>query len=719
MEKIESRDMEVHGSEGADTSRLRPVVDIFSRLSVACKSRSLYSADHPAARDAVALLHAVMEDSLAELPRLSVQVVKDSLVFEGQEVGGGSQSLRRLASRIRFLNIQEISVTAGATLEEAAALVELLSSEPEEVDAAGGPEAFLMAKGAANIAVLESASTRAEEEEASQEAGVLEAPETEEREEAPPSLPGEVEDLLELLLYPEELGRKLMGLGGEDGSPLSGAALADAIHAFLESALAMVSKDFPQLEATCYRSVAESILFLRTEVRNLLLARNMLPRLGTGRMSSAVLVQFSPQEMADMLSHFFPTVPELTPKAGAILRSVGYRESEVGLALRLLRDRLVDLGQVPPELLPPLPGEKGDGREASRERLPDLDEMQSILEEYTEEELEEIRAISRFDPSMDMPVETAPMLVDLLRRGGNLLNPGKAVELLQQDFWSLAMSGRLDLAAMVLQGVGEVLSHADPALDPYRSDLRRMIEEAAAEKVMQRVIQIACENRGDPRSLEGLRDYMAVLGEKGISAMVEALGAEEDMSVRKFIIDTLTALCRDRVALLGAHVNDPRWFLVRNLVTIMARLHNQETLPFLRVTFDHPNPKVRYETIRALGLTGGREACDLLMRGLGDADEKVRVLCIRWLGRLQEIRAVSPLVRMLEDRDPGAESPAIKKEIVISLGEIEAPEAFEVLRKYRSKQKLLNRAEWLEVNAAAAEAMERLAAKFPHLGRMA
>lgn len=718
MEQVENRDTDTQLSEGADASRLRPVLDIFSRLSVACKSRSLYSADHPAARDAVSLLHAVMEDSLAEMARINVQVVKDSLVFEGQVVGSGSESLRRLASRIRFLNIQEISITAGASLDEAAALVELLASELEEVEEAGGPETFLMARGAVNISVTESASARSVEE-AMEEQGLLPTLETEEREEAPAVLPEEVEDLLELLLYPEELGRKLMALSAEDGSPLAGAGLCDAIFSFLESALAMVSRDFPQLEATCYRSVAESILFLRTEVRNLLLVRNMLPRLGAGSMSSAVLGQFSPQEMTDMLSHFFPTIPELTPKAGAILKAVGFRESEAGLALRLLRDRLVDLGQVPPELLPPLPRQGKEREETSRERLPDLDEMQSILGEYREEELEEIKAISLFDPAAEMPAETAPMLVDLLRRGGNLLNPGKVVELMQQVFWSLAMSGRLDLAAMVLQGASEILSRADPALDPYRSDLRRMIEEAAAEKVMQHVIQFACENRGDPRSLEGLKDYMAVLGERGISAMVEALGAEEDMSVRKFIIDTLTALCRDRVALLGAHINDPRWFLVRNLVTIMARLHSQETLPFLRLTMEHPNPKVRYESIRALGLTGGREASELLMRGLSDADEKARVLCIRWLGRLQEVRAVGPLVRMLEDREPGAESPAIKKEIIISLGEIEAPEAFEVLKKYRYKQKLLSRAEWLEVNQAAAEAMERLKAKFPHLGRMA
>jgi HEAT repeat protein len=262
-----------------------------------------------------------------------------------------------------------------------------------------------------------------------------------------------------------------------------------------------------------------------------------------------------------------------------------------------------------------------------------------------------------------------------------------------------------------------VLRNAGPAIDPFRSDLARMIEEAASEEIIRRTIRVACSRRGDPRAAEGLRSYIGELGEKGISAMVEALGSEDDMSARKRIVDTLAALCRECIPLLGAYVEDPRWYLVRNIVTIMARIRSPETIPYLRRTFDHPNPKVKAETIRALGLTGGYGACEVLMRGLRDDDERTRILCIRWLGRLEEARAAGQLLKMLEDKEPGAESLRAKKEIVKSLGGMKAPESYEVLRKYQSKQKRLNRAEWQEINQAASEALSRLTAKFPHLER--
>jgi HEAT repeat protein len=156
---------------------------------------------------------------------------------------------------------------------------------------------------------------------------------------------------------------------------------------------------------------------------------------------------------------------------------------------------------------------------------------------------------------------------------------------------------------------------------------------------------------------------------------------------------------------------------VRNIVSIMARFHDPETISYLRRTFFHDNPKVKSETIRALGMTGGYGASELLMQGLQDPDEKTRVLCIRWLGRLEEVRAANRLIKMLEEKEPGGESLSIKKEIILSLGEIKAPESYEVLRKYQSKQKRFNRAEWQELNQAASQSLQRLSEKFPHLER--
>jgi len=709
------------GISGDDEVRLRSVVDIFSRLSIACKSRMLYPAEHPTAIDTVVLLHAVMEDSLRTMPSIAVKVGKDSLVYEKWVVGRRMESLRTLASRIRSLNIQEIFIDAGASFQEAEAFVELLVSDPEELEKAGGAETFLLAKGVHSIVIVESAAQRADEEEdveadlVGQELAA--APEDIERPET--ASPEEVKDLLELLLNPEELGRTLMALTGKDGKPLGKKELAGAAFFFLKDANTIVRGEYPERQEECWRSMAESLLFLNADVRNLLLLGYLFPQLREEPVCSEILKQFNAQEMADLLSIFLPVTPELTPKTGSLLKAIGFRDGEIRNTLRLLRAKLVDLGQIPASLLEPLEKglERGRPKSPSSTKLPTFEEIMSYLGEYRPEELDEIRLISVYDPSADMLADTTPMLLGLLKEGGDLDNPGKVVELLQQNFWGLAMSAQLDLAASVLEGTREILQNGDPNIDPFRSELKRMLEEAASERAMKSTIAAACSRRGNPQAVEALKRYMAALGEKGLAAMVEALGAEEDMSVRKYIIDVLTAMCRDRVYLLGAYVDDPRWYLVRNIVSIMARFHDPETIPYLRRTFIHANPKVRAETIRALGLTGGYGASDLLIQGLQDPDERMRILCIRWLGRLEEIRAVNHLIKMLEDKEPGGESLNVKKEILLSLGEIKAPESYEVLRKYKIKQKRFSRAEWQELNEAAAQSLQRLADKFPHLER--
>jgi len=717
---------EIEQREGADLSgddevRLRSVVDIFSRLSIACKSRMLYPAEHPTAIDTVVLLHAVMEDSLRTIPSIAVKVGKDSLVYERWVVGRRMESLRTLATRIRSLNIQEIFIDAGASFQEAEALVELLVSDPEELEKAGGAETFLLAKGVHSIVVVESSAQRTDEEEdeetdlVGQELAA--APEEIERPDA--ASPEEVRDLLELLLNPEELGRALMALTGKDGRPLGKKELAGAAFFFLKDANTIVRREYPERQEECWRSMAESLLFLNTDVRNLLLLGYLFPQLREEPVCSEILNQFNAQEMADLLSIFLPVTPELTPKTGSLLKAIGFRDGEIRNTLRMLRAKLVDLGQIPTSLLVSLEKgmERGSSKSQPSTKLPTFEEIVSCLGEYRPEELDEIRLISIYDPSVDMLADTTPMLLDLLKQGGNLDNPGKVVELLQQNFWGLTMSAQLGLAASVLEGTREILQNGDPAIDPFRSDLKRMLEEAASERTMKSTIMAACSRRGNPQAVEALKRYMGELGEKGLAAMVEALGAEEDMSVRKYIIDVLIAMCRDRIYLLGAYVDDPRWYLVRNIVSIMARFHDPVTIPYLRRTFFHPNPKVRSETIRALGLTGSYGASDLLMQGLQDPDERMRILCIRWLGRLEEVRAVNHLIKMLEDKEPGAESMSVKKEILLSLGEIRAPESYEVLRKYQSKQKRFNRAEWQELNQAASQSLERLADKFPHLER--
>ena len=147
-----------------DKNRLNMIVDVFTRLSIACKSRSLYPADHPTAREAVYVAYSVMDNSLLNNPSIKVRVAKDSMLYESWPIGKKRESLRQLASRIRSLNIQEIVFTAGLTQREVETMVELLVNDPEELEIKGGAKKFLLDKGVYNISVIESTAHRADGE---------------------------------------------------------------------------------------------------------------------------------------------------------------------------------------------------------------------------------------------------------------------------------------------------------------------------------------------------------------------------------------------------------------------------------------------------------------------------------------------------------------------------------------------------------------------------
>lgn len=726
MENIEEQEVERETGEepggedpgGEEMFHLKAVVDAFVRLAIACKSRSLYPADHPAAKDSATLLHAVLSDSLATVPEIRVRVGKDSLMYHEWSMDRKKESLRQLASRIRALNIQELTFRPGTTSKEVEALVELLATDPEEVDYEGGAETVLFVKGARNISIMESMAQRTDEEiedgdlaALSREEGEEEQPEIE-----PEELPEKVRDLLEMIRDPEKLAGLLLRLAEQEEATLAMEEHLDAIYQFLKNLSVLIERNYSSQRDVYYRSMAESLLYLETGLRNMLLIRQILPKIAEEPLSVDILSQFTPQEIVDLLGYFYSLAPELVPKTRNLLKVIGFQDKELETAIKAMRNKLLDLGEVDPSLIDQLdPDVKEKGAKGEERMLPTLKDISDFFGEYRQEEIEEIRRISDFDLAEEGLSATTPMLLDLLERGSDLDNLGKALELMIQHFWDHIEAGQIGYAAAILDRTQSLLASQDPGLEPFREQLVRMMQEGTGNKTVHRIILQSYELRDYPQAIGDFERYMSALGDNGVKAMVEVLGDEEEMSIRKYICDSLEELGQNRIRLLGSYIQDERWYLVRNIVSIIGRFHTSETIHYLSVTLSHPNSRVRAETIRALGMDGSYEARGLLLKGLESQDDETRILCIRWLGRLKESRAIGVMSKMLEGKLAGAEDMQMKKEIVLSLGCMDSPDVYHILRKYSHHRKLLNRAEWEEINIAARKALDDLLCRYPHL----
>jgi HEAT repeat protein len=108
-----------------------------------------------------------------------------------------------------------------------------------------------------------------------------------------------------------------------------------------------------------------------------------------------------------------------------------------------------------------------------------------------------------------------------------------------------------------------------------------------------------------------------------VDDLVEMLATEESSGTRRVLIDLLVGVARDDVKRFIPHLEDERWFVVRNLAIILGRSGHHRVGPQLRTLLKHSDHRVRVEAVRGLVLIGDG-AVDVLVGALGDSHERVR-----------------------------------------------------------------------------------------------
>ena len=122
----------------------------------------------------------------------------------------------------------------------------------------------------------------------------------------------------------------------------------------------------------------------------------------------------------------------------------------------------------------------------------------------------------------------------------------------------------------------------------------------------------------DPNILDAL---LGLVGESAVEPMMRALVDSESRQIRRLLLDRLVTLQPEVGLLATKHVDDPRWYVTRNMLWL---LNGVDVVPdgFVPDAYlQHENDNVRYEAVR-LGtrLPRGRERA--ISHGLADANEK-------------------------------------------------------------------------------------------------
>jgi hypothetical protein len=248
----------------------------------------------------------------------------------------------------------------------------------------------------------------------------------------------------------------------------------------------------------------------------------------------------------------------------------------------------------------------------------------------------------------------------------------------------------------LLQPIREAL----PADDRERGSLVEVSVRNALDPDL--VMELASSQLAE--SASEVSDLLAPFGDVGVEVLLDLLAEEEDRNRRATLMSVLRGMVPLHLATVTARLDDPRWFVVRNAVTLLGTGGGPEVLERLAQAASHESGLVRREVASALVAAGGAAAIPFLRKLALEGDDEVRRLAVGALGALVGPEAADVLVEVART--------ALDRTLRIrALEELaERPEGPDLLRELASG-KSRPRLPWGLRRKARALARERRAAR--------
>src|SRR4030066_2603318 len=105
---------------------------------------------------------------------------------------------------------------------------------------------------------------------------------------------------------------------------------------------------------------------------------------------------------------------------------------------------------------------------------------------------------------------------------------------------------------------------------------------------------------GGVKNRKEVETVLVAFGERAVKALLSALAVEEDLPLRKTIVDIIIMIGSPAVPAILDNLNDSRWYVIRNMVTILGNLGIPELAPEIVTTLSHPDLRVKKEAIKGL-----------------------------------------------------------------------------------------------------------------------
>ncbi len=686
-----------------DETLRRAVENVLKNLLKSVKLSRLYPADNPLPLQAINHLFLLLDEFLTVEGELPLIPTRDGFVYQGKVIALESQDLKELAIEFRAKSILRFTFYAGLTLQELSDFIKLLNLDIDSIRIQGGYDSLLWAQGISSITVKEGtikmveAVGTLEEGLSSSEItfykGLLEKGEL--------SL-GEQKILFRFLNDPEKLAEFFKGLGKKEAE-LKEQDKEDYMTRLLEALKKIseiISGEQGERQSLYFRSVGEAILALDDEIKSRLIGENIVEEKIKPVIRS--LEELSPSE----LSQGFKNVVKEEKDLEDLIRILDQSNLSQAFKEEILK------------AFASLAGEKKDV-----ERAEDIQIDLGLIKEHQEA----VKSIANFDTSFSeqernilqnlnsklstdaISRRVAQILIEMIYlASGNFEIFTQVIERIKEMVEFLVKMGDFVTAREIVRALREKQT-IKGSIEEYRLVDKAIKHFSSVYFVMQVVETIKSFERESQDFKEAV-SFLALLDrESTINCLLDLLGKEKQISRRKMMCNILAHLGTYEVQVLGSRIEDPRWFLVRNIINTLSLIGGERVYPYLIKACSYPDARVRKSAVKALARLKLPQTTSFLLQLLENEKEpEVLETIIAALSALRVKEARQPLIDLINKGSLVGDNFELKLAAIDALGNIGSTETLSFLEELSKTRSLLWSGKAREIREKALEAIKAI-----------
>jgi HEAT repeat protein len=183
---------------------------------------------------------------------------------------------------------------------------------------------------------------------------------------------------------------------------------------------------------------------------------------------------------------------------------------------------------------------------------------------------------------------------------------------------------------------------------------------------------------------------ISMIGEPFIEVLLDRLAVEENLSLRRFLMDRIQEfgpLARDA---MFARLSDKRWFVLRNMIIMLQRLDDITILEHIRPLLRNGHQRVRQEALRACLLFNDPSAERQILHDMDCSDRETQLAAINLADKSRSGNVFKKLLEIIGKPGFNSIECELKSAAAHALAEIGKPEALPELARLLASKSLLH-----------------------------